>query len=229
MQQIGSLIESGAFSLKHRVREPLPGAGAQGCLVLLHGVKENENTLAELALAQHPDVLVVLVRGPIEFRHDRFGWFTVTYENESAIANFAQAQASRVKLIQFLDQLKAAYGVSPERTVIAGFSQGGIMSTMVALTTPERVAGFGLLCGRILPELEPHLAPPEALSALSGFIAHGEYDTVLPLFWACRSRELLTRHNVKHDSLILPAGHEITLEMQAAFKEWAGRLLAVMT
>ncbi len=57
------------------------------------------------------------------------------------------------------------------RTVVAGFSQGGIMSASVALTRPEAVGGFGILAGRILPELEPAIADPAALRHLRAFIA----------------------------------------------------------
>jgi phospholipase/carboxylesterase len=40
------------------------------------------------------------------------------------------------------------------------------MSASVALTSPESVAGFGLLCGRILPEMATLMASRERLSAL---------------------------------------------------------------
>lgn len=62
---------------------------------------------------------------------------------------------SRLALIRFVKQMQATFGIAPQHTVIAGFSQGGILSFSVALSAPERVAGFGVLSGRILPELEP--------------------------------------------------------------------------
>jgi phospholipase/carboxylesterase len=66
-----------------------------------------------------------------------------------------------------------AYGIAPQNMVIAGFSQGGILSATLALSAPEQVASFGVLSGRILPELAPQLANKEYLASLRSFIGHG--------------------------------------------------------
>ena len=66
------------------------------------------------------------------------------------------------------------------------------MSASVALTAPHQVAGFAVQSGRILPELEPRLASPNALAHLKAFIGHGELDSKLPVHWAHRSEQWLT-------------------------------------
>jgi phospholipase/carboxylesterase len=109
-------------------------------------------------------------------------------------------------------------------TVIAGFSQGGILSASVALSAPELVQGFGLLSGRILPELKPHIADPLQRAHLQAFIGHGELDTTLPVSWAQRSDQWLSELGVAHLTRLYPVGHGISPAMKTDFLRWlAGR------
>ncbi|HET7776088.1 MAG TPA: phospholipase, partial [Azospira sp.] len=67
-----------ALPLAFRLGQPLPPQ-PKACLVLLHGVGGDETNLAELAAGIHPDTLVVLPRGPLEFAPGQFGWFHVAF------------------------------------------------------------------------------------------------------------------------------------------------------
>lgn len=131
-----------------------------------------------------------------------------------------ETEQSRKTLLLFVKQLQSVYDIAPQKTVIAGFSQGGILSASVALSAPELVAGFGVLSGRILPELEPHLADKARLANLRGFIGHGEYDTKLPVVWAQRSDQLLDELGVAHLTRLYPIDHAISADMQADFLSW---------
>ncbi|MET0290369.1 MAG: phospholipase, partial [Pseudoxanthomonas sp.] len=73
-------------------------------------------------------------------------------------------------------------GIAPAKTLVAGFSQGGIMSASVALTSPGSVAGFGILSGRILPEFEPRIPQDIAMHDLHALILHGRHDSKLGCF-----------------------------------------------
>lgn len=216
---LGPLQQGAAFELAFRLRQPQP-ARPRACVVLLHGVGGTETNLADLAAAIDPDTLVVLPRGPLQFAPGQFGWFRVNFTASGPSIVAAEAEQSRQTLIRFMAQLQSAYGIDPQKTVIAGFSQGGILSASVALSAPESVAGFGVLSGRILPELEPHLAGKERLAKLRGFIAHGEYDSKLPVTWAQRSDRLLDELGVAHLTRLYPIDHGISAAMQADFLEW---------
>ncbi|MEO6117860.1 MAG: alpha/beta hydrolase-fold protein, partial [Methylotenera sp.] len=152
---ISPLQHSSAFDLSFRLKQPQP-INPKACVVLLHGVGGSEMNLADLATAINPDILVILPRGLIQFTPEQFGWFRVTFTSSGPNIDEVEAEQSRQTLIRFIGQLQSAYGIAPENTVIAGFSQGGIISASVALSAPERVAAFGMLSGRILSELAPH-------------------------------------------------------------------------
>ncbi len=189
-------------------------------MLLLHGVGGSEMNLADLASAIDPDTLVVLPRAPLQLAPGQFGWFRVTFTTNGPSIVEREAEQSRQTLIQFVEQLQVAYGIAPQNTVVAGFSQGGILSASVALSAPERVAAFAVLSGRILPELAPHLADKERLAKLHGFIGHGEYDTRLPVMWAQSSDQLLSELGVSHLTRLYPIDHGISVDMQSDFLEW---------
>lgn len=205
--------------LSLRLLQP-QAAKPRRCLVLLHGVGSNELSMAGLADGVEADTLVVLVRGPLVLGPQQFAWFQVAFTPSGPRIVPEQAEHSRQALVRLLAGLQRQHGVLPEQTVVAGFSQGGIMSASVALSNPESVAGFGLLCGRIPPELEPHLATKERLAKLKAFVGHGEHDKVLPVTWAHRSDALLTQLGVAHALHLYPTDHGISAAMHTDFLAW---------
>jgi phospholipase/carboxylesterase len=156
----------------------------QALLLLLHGVGGNEMQLASLAQQQDTRVRVALARGPLTFGPGQFGWFQVRFGPRGPSIDPAQAETSRQQLLRLAASLQHATGVTPRQTVVAGFSQGGIMSAGMALTEPRQVGGFGLLSGRILPEIAPLIGAPADLATIEGFVSHGERDDKLPPEWA---------------------------------------------
>lgn len=224
MSGLSELVVDPAFALAFRVREPAPAAPS-ALLVLLHGVGGSETDLAGLAAGIAPDTLVVLPRGRLELGTGGHAWFRVAFTAAGPQIAASEAEDSRLALIRFIEQLQAAYGTTPERTVIAGFSQGGILSASVALTAPERVRGFAVLAGRILPEVEPALASPDRLHRVQGLIAHGRDDGKLPVYWAERAHAWLERLGVPHALLLYPGGHGIDPAMARDFLDWLRALL----
>lgn len=188
-------------------------------LLLLHGVGGNESNLAGLARFLPPALDLILLRAPLQIAPQGFAWFQVNFTSTGPVIQADQAEASRNRLLRFIQS-------QPQMpTVIAGFSQGGILSSSVGLSAPSCVAGFGLLSGRILPELEPHIAPREALRFLSAFVAHGKHDDKLPLSWAEQADAWLERLGVPHQTHIYDMGHEVISEEVSDFVQWVRPLL----
>lgn len=208
-------------SLDFRVAGSVP-TNPRKLLLLAHGVGGNETNLAALADRAGDDTLVVLPRGPLTLAAGQYAWFQVAFGPQGPRPDLAAAEHSRVRLADFITELQAEFDVSPSRTVVAGFSQGGIMSASVGLTRPDLVAGFGILAGRILPELEPQLVDREALSRLQAFIGHGRDDSKLPVDWAHRADAWLTRLGIPHETRLYPGDHAIPPVMQTDFLGWFG-------
>ncbi|MBS0308405.1 MAG: phospholipase [Proteobacteria bacterium] len=212
------IIDIATLPLVHRVRS---GSAAHGpCLLLLHGVGANEAGLIHFAEAQDPRLTVILARAPLAFGPGQYGWFQVRFTAEGPAINPQQAEQSRQTLVDFIDSLPAAYGVDRQRIWIAGFSQGGILSASVGLTRPDKVAGFGILSGRILPEIAPLIAPATQLADLHAFISHGVSDSKLTIEFARKAQSQLTAASVRLAYHEYPADHELTPAMQRDFHDW---------
>ena len=189
-------------------------------LLLLHGVGSNEHDLVQLAPYLDPRFFVVSARAPITLAPGMYAWFEVQLDPVRPIINPQQAESSREKLLTFIDKAIETYGIDPVRVYLMGFSQGAIMSLAVALTSPEKVAGVVAMSGRVLPEIVPHIAAPEALRDLPIFVAHGTEDQVLPIHHGRAARELLQRLPVALTYREYPMGHQISDQSLADIAGW---------
>jgi len=219
----GDLQTDPQLGLAFRTMWPAP-ATPRHLVILLHGVGSHEVNMASLASGLPQDTLVLLVRGPLTLGPGQYAWFRVAFGANGPSINATEADQARLALIHFVQQVQLKHGISPAHTVIAGFSQGGIMSASVALSAPETVAGFGLLSGRILPELAPHLASKARLSSLKAFVGHGQHDSMLPVAWAQRSDAWLTELGVAHELHLYAMDHGISPEIHADFLTWLDTL-----
>lgn len=116
--------------------------------------------------------------------YDIYGITPVSREDEIGI------QASQ-RYINTLIQHEVSRGISSERIVIAGFSQGGAIALHTALRYPQKLAGI-LALSTYLP-LHSTL-DNEATSANANipiFMAHGVLDDVISLEMSTLSRNAL--------------------------------------
>ena len=213
------LLES-ISGLSYRMQAARSGQGKAPCLILLHGVGANEAGFIELARHMDPRLVVVLARGPLEFGPMQFGWFQVSFTQTGPVINAAQADLACQMLLSLIEQLPQAHDIDPERIWIAGFSQGGIMSASVGLTAPEKVAGFGILSGRILPEVLPAVQPGPALCKVRAFVSHGVQDQKLGIHFARNAQKVLNGFGVPLQYHEYEAGHELNMAMAGDFKQW---------
>jgi phospholipase/carboxylesterase len=84
-------------------------------------------------------------------------------------------------------------GEKGKKIVLAGFSQGGAIVLQTALRYPERLAGVMAL-STYLPlsaSLEKEANPSNKATPI--FMAHGQFDDIIPIDRARRSREMLEK------------------------------------
>ncbi|MDR3452337.1 MAG: phospholipase [Rhodoferax sp.] len=189
-------------------------------LVLLHGVGSNEQDLFGLAPHVPPQFHVLSLRAPYTMGPGAYAWFqfAVTPRGERSIDE-AQEAASRQLLAKTMAAAAQQLGIAPERVVVGGFSQGGIMSLSLLLTQPQLLHAAMVLHSRLLPQVLPLAAPAQALQGKQLWVSHGLQDQMIPLASAHATRE-----HVSHLPLTLryaefPGGHEIRpAELQGAMQ-----------
>lgn len=209
-----------SLSLVHRVRAPQDGAGPPPLLLLLHGVGSHEGDLMGLGPYLDPRFLILSARGPVTLAPGMYAWFQVVLDPANPIIDPEQAESSRRTIIRFIGEAVAAYHADPARVYLMGFSQGAIMSLSVALTEPSLVAGVVAMSGRLLPEVLPLLAPPDALRGLPILLQHGVADQVLPIQHSRTARDRLAALPVDLAFREYPMGHQVSDRSLADAAAW---------
>jgi phospholipase/carboxylesterase len=189
-------------------------------LLLLHGVGSHEGDLFSLESAFDSRFIVVSVRAPLTLRPGSYAWFPVQFTPQGPIADSLQAEKSRGLLAEFVAWAVKDLGADPDHVVVAGFSQGAIMSASLALTEPEMVKAAVLMSGRILPEVLSSVASTDRRKKTSYLVVHGTQDEVLPVAHGRTSRETLQSLGIDPEYHEFAMGHTISDKSLALVSGW---------
>jgi len=152
-------------------------------VVFLHGYGADGSDLLGLAdpLAPHlPDTVFIAPDAPERAPVNPMGfqWFPIPWldgsSEEAAAAGMAAAAAD---LDAFLDGVLADEGITPDRLILFGFSQGTMMALHVAPRRAVPVAGIVGFSGRLL---QPDMLADEAVSRPAVLLLHGDADEMVP-------------------------------------------------
>lgn len=208
--------------LKYLFREPSRRSKGNKAplLILLHGVGSNEADLFSFAAYLDKRFFIASVRAPFALSYGGFGWFELGFSSQGMTANLAQAEESRVKLLEFITQILLKHDLDEERVFLAGFSQGAIMSYAVMLTEPEKLAGVVAMSGRLIADSLPHRADAARLQDFPILVTHGTLDPVLPIANGRAAKAFLEKLPVKLDYREYPIAHQISDESLQDVTNW---------
>lgn len=176
-------------------RKGAPKGQASGLIVFLHGYGANGDDLLGLAdvMGPHlPGVAFVAPDAPEQCAGGGFGfqWFPIPWlDGSPQSAADAGLEASVADLNGFLDAQLAAEGLTPDRLVLVGFSQGAMMSMHVAPRRDTEVAGIVAISGRLL---RPEVLAAEAKVKPPVLLIHGDQDPVVPFSDMAKAGNALT-------------------------------------
>jgi phospholipase/carboxylesterase len=176
--------------LPHLIREP--AGEPEGALVLLHGRATDETDLFPVLDELDPERKLLgitpgapLTGMPPGGRH----WYVIEQvgqpDEESFVASLGQAS-------NFIDAKLRERGVSWEKTVIGGFSQGGACAYAVALGDgrPRPAGILGMSC--FLPMVRGWRLGLNAKRGLPVYITHGAFDPLIPVGFGRYARDTLS-------------------------------------
>lgn len=152
-------------------------------VVLLHGYGADGQDLLGLAdpLAPHmrdtvflaPNAPEACVNNPMGYQ-----WFPIPWlDGSSEEAAEVSMRQSIDDLNAYLDEVLEAEGVTPEKLVLFGFSQGTMMSLHVAPRRAVPVAAVVGFSGRLL---QPEALADEVVSKPPVLLVHGDLDEMVP-------------------------------------------------
>jgi phospholipase/carboxylesterase len=131
-----------------------------------------------------------------------------------------EVEGARRAVLRFREEAVSAYELDNSRLYLMGFSQGGAMSVLLALTEPKRWSGIMAMSGALLPEADERMAESKELEGLPVLAIHGTRDEVVPVAIGRVLRDRLERLPVRLTYREYPMGHEITPECLNDLTRW---------
>ena len=166
-------LTAGGLARRFALRLPRGASGGIPLVLVLHG--------------NHPDATGQMMRDWTTFdeQADAFG-FAVAYPDGvggcwadgRGVTTADEAGVDDVAFLRALiDTTAGRHGTHPDRTVVAGVSNGAFMAHRMALEASEKVAVFAAVAGG-LPASLREVRPAHAVSAM---LIHGTADPVSPI------------------------------------------------
>ncbi len=210
--------------LVHRIR---PAAGEpDGALVLLHGRGADEHDLVPLLEVLDPEhrLVGITARAPLSLPPGGAHWYVVRSIGFPDSDTFHPTYA---QLTAWFDGLPERTGVPIERTVIGGFSQGGVMSYALGLGAgrPSPAGIIALSC--FIPTVSGFSIDLESRRGLPVAIGHGTQDPVIGVEFGRDARDRLTAAGLDVLYREAPMSHTIDPEFIPELQGWLAARIPV--
>jgi phospholipase/carboxylesterase len=159
---------------------PRDGARPRELILFLHGVSSNGDLILPVRhrlRTSFPQALIVAPHAPKSCGSgdEAYQWWRLKDLKPRSLA--AGVRQAAPALNRFIDEMLAATGLSDDRLVLTGFSQGAMLALQTAISRPRPIAGVaafsGMLAHRAMPWRLFGQKPPVLL-------VHGTDDTIIP-------------------------------------------------
>lgn len=180
---------------------PAKGGAPDSAVVLLHGYGSDGNDLIAMAPAFQPllpGALFVSPNAPQPLGMGGYQWFPIDWTGDRLASRQTGVISARPVVAQFLEDLWVQTGVTPQRTILAGFSQGAMMALHVGLSLPAEKTLMGVIgmSGAFLP---PDDFGSEKLARPPVCLVHGDMDNVVDPNHSADANSVLTNSGFSVD------------------------------
>jgi len=214
------------MELMHTAHVPA-GAGPFPTILALHGFGASAHDLLGIAplvgqVVPGEEVLFLCPQGPVVLEpapgQRAYAWFPLSEGREIEPAALVGA---RGVLEGFVEDALERYPIDPERLVVMGFSQGGVMAYDLALGRPERFRALIALSTWLPDLIRDGLQPDEARAELATLLIHGTEDPMVAFENGKEARATLQSFGIEPAWGEYEMGHEI---QQNALRDLLGWL-----
>ena len=210
-----------------------PASKATSCVIWLHGLGDSgagfspivpalqlpQDHLIRFIFPHAPEQAVTINQGAV-----MRSWYDIKSMDLHNRADITGVMASEQRL-HALIQEQIDSGIAADKIVLAGFSQGGVISLFSGLRYPQKLAGI-LAMSCYLPN--PDALPTELSQANQQtpiLQHHGEQDEVVPISAGSMANSLLmgAGYQPQWQSYAMP--HSVVAEQLADISTWLQKVL----
>ena len=187
-------------------------------LLLIHGWTGDENSMWVFARDLPAHYWIMAPRAPYVTQPGGYSWRPGQSEliGSPTFDMFAPAAEALMKLVdEYSQSAKIDAGVFD----VIGFSQGAVMSSLLAFLYPHRIRKTGILAGFIPAGLE-ELVVKRPLEGKPFFVTHGTKDETVTIDRARISIEILERAGARVTYCEDEVGHKVSLSCLRALREF---------
>jgi phospholipase/carboxylesterase len=168
----------------------------------------------------HAPVRPVTVNGGMRMR----AWYDILGVEIAARQDEAGIRAS-IAALDALIAREGARGIAPERVILAGFSQGGAIALAGGVRHAAALGGIVALSTYLPLEAATSAERSAANAKTPIFMAHGNFDPVVPARLGELSRDALTALGYDIEWRSYPMAHQVCAEEIADLRAWLGARL----
>lgn len=193
--------------VRHAAQEP------PRFMLLLHGWTGDENSMWIFTRKFPDDLWIAAPRGPHASDQGGYSWRPLQSLQDAdwGLPTLSDLKPAADSLIRLVDDLSASVGIDAEKFDVAGFSQGGALTNVLALLYPQRIRKAAVLSG-FMPGGTEELIDRRVLDGKQFYVAHGEQDDLVPFERCQRSIELMEKAGAQVTFCDADVGHKLSAD-----------------
>lgn len=192
-------------------------------VILLHGRAAKADTIFSINGLLDPNFHIIAIQAPYECPRGEYEWF-LPYDYEHPLDTFSESHFAEAETIltRQIQTMMHERGITNDRLIIGGFSQGAAMSHILAMRgmlQPRAIMAMSGFFPRIL------LTWPMPKQMPTYFISHGSNDEVLPLSESKFAYDFCISHGLDATFYEYKGRHKMSIQMLRTINTWVNGLL----
>ncbi len=201
------------FVLNSKIIESEKKDKIKNAIILLHGYGGDGADISSIAFTWKrfiddtiflcPDGYQVCKLNPTGFQ-----WFDLSIDDKDYV--IAEVKKAEKILIKYIEQIKKKYDLNNSQIILAGFSQGCMMSINLGLICSQSFKSVIGFSGKIIDRED---LKKRIISNTDMLLFHGDADEVVPPSNLLEAKDFLERNKIKVEAnMIKNCSHHIPIE-----------------
>ncbi len=214
--------------------ELVTGTDPEGTVIWMHGLGADcwdfVPIVKELDLPRTLPLRFIFPQAPmrpitINNGHVMPGWYDISMQDIARKPDEIGVRESQAAIDELIAR-ELNRGITSDKIILAGFSQGGAIALQVGLRSKHALGGIMALSTYLT--LGDSLAKEKTIANanIPILMAHGTQDPIVPLALAKSSRDALTQQNYQVEWREYPMQHSVCADEVEAISRWIAKRFA---